>query len=69
MITRGERESLMRMDSSFTYHLAAAAWCGSESSCITYIHSGAKEHVGENHKVRIPGCGDFGAGQCGRMKC
>jgi hypothetical protein len=69
MTTRRGKESLTGMDSSFTYHLAAAAWCRSESSCATYIHSGAKEYVGENHKVRTPGYGDFGAVQCRRMKC
>lgn len=40
------------MCSALTYHLAAPARCGPESSCPADFHIGAKEYAGEDHQVR-----------------
>lgn len=38
--------------SSFTYHLAVAARCGSESRGAADFYTGAQEYVGADYKVR-----------------
>jgi hypothetical protein len=55
MLWKGKEAMLMAWDSPLSYYLTAATGCGFEQGRVADIHFGAKEYVGENHKVRIPG--------------